>query len=81
MLVECRTVPSQEDPMRIELEGVKTVRAAAAGELLTGGLTDINTVAEPEKVKSRSISNTNAGQEFVHELPQHSVSVIRLKTR
>ena len=77
-LVNIQAVPQ---PLQIELQGVKTIRKDASGELLTGELTAINTVAEPRKVAPRPIVINNAGASFLHELPAHSVSVIRLRTR
>ncbi|HEX9366016.1 MAG TPA: alpha-L-arabinofuranosidase C-terminal domain-containing protein [Vicinamibacterales bacterium] len=77
-LVNVQAVPQA---VRIDLQGVKTIRSEATGEVLTGGLTDINSVAEPRKVTPRAIAIGNAAPAFVHELPAHSVTVIRLKTR
>lgn len=67
--------------LRVDLRGVKTVRSQATGEVLTGELTTVNTVAEPKKVVPTPIAIANAAPSFTHELPAHSVSVIRLKTR
>lgn len=77
-LVNVQAAPQR---VRIDLQGVKTVRSDAHGEVITGELTAINTVAEPQKVTPRAIAITNAAPAFVHELPAHSVSVIRLRTR
>jgi len=41
----------------------------------------MNSVAEPTKVAPKPITITNAGISFTHELPAHSVTVLRLKTR
>ena len=49
--------------------------------MLTGALGDINTVAEPMKIAPKPLAIRDAGPAFSHELPAHSVSVIRLKTR
>jgi alpha-N-arabinofuranosidase len=77
-LVNIQAVPQS---LRIDLQGVKTIRSDATGEVLTGELTAINTVAEPRKVTPRAIAITNAAPAFVHELPAHSVTVMRLRTR
>jgi alpha-L-arabinofuranosidase len=60
---------------------VTTVKSSATGEVLTGDLTAVNTVADPMKVAPKPIAIRDAAFSFVHELPAHSVSVIRLKTR
>jgi len=65
----------------IALKGVSTVKPEAIGEMLTGELTAINSVAEPTKVTPKSVRITNAAPEFTHVLPAHSVTVLRLKTR
>jgi alpha-L-arabinofuranosidase len=44
-------------------------------------LADMNSVAEPAKVAPKPITLTSAGISFIHELPAHSVTVLRLKTR
>ena len=49
-------------------------------ELLTGGLTDANSLAEPMKVAPKS-STTHASAKFGHEFPGHTVSVIRFSTK
>jgi alpha-L-arabinofuranosidase len=58
-----------------------TIKKDATGEMLMGALGDLNTVAEPRKVVPKPLSIANAGLQFSHELPAHSVSVIRFKTR
>jgi alpha-L-arabinofuranosidase len=74
-------VQSSAQPLRIDLQGVQTVKKEATGEMLTGELSAVNTAAEPRKVVPRPISISNAGKSFTHELPANSISVIRLKTR
>ena len=53
----------------------------AKGEVLSAEPAAMNSVAESVKVAPRPITITNAGPSFTHELPQHSVTVLRLKTR
>jgi alpha-N-arabinofuranosidase len=81
IILKLVNVQATPQPLRIDLQGVTSVKKDAAGEMLTGELTAINTVAEPKKVVPRAITIANAGTTFTHELPGHSVSVIRLKTR
>jgi alpha-L-arabinofuranosidase len=49
--------------------------------MITGELGAINSVAEPMKVVPKAITIGNAGTKFTHELPGHSVSVLRVKTK
>jgi alpha-N-arabinofuranosidase len=67
--------------LKIDLQGVQTVAKEAKCEVLTGDLAAMNSVAEPTKVAPKPITITNAGISFTHELPAHSVTVLRLKTR
>jgi alpha-L-arabinofuranosidase len=66
---------------RVVLKGVAVVRPDATGEVIAGELTAINTVAEPTKIAPRPVRVMNAAPEFTYELPPHSVTVLRLKTR
>ena len=81
VILKLVNIQATAQPLRIELQGVKTIRSNAAGEMLTGELGAVNAVAEPRKVVPKPITISNAGPSFPHELPAHSVSVIRLKTR
>ena len=81
MILKLVNIQAKAQPLRIELQGVKTIKSNAAGEMITGELGATNTVAEPRKVVPKPVAISNAGPSFPHELPAHSVSVIRLKTR
>jgi len=67
--------------LKIDLQGVQTIAKEVKGEVLSAELAGMNSVAEPTKVAPKPITITNAGTSFTHELPAHSVTVIRLKTR
>ena len=81
IILKLVNVQATAQPLRIAIQGVPAIKKDATGEVLTGALTDVNTVAEPTKVVPAPISIHDAGTTFTHELPAHSVSVIRLKTR
>jgi hypothetical protein len=49
-------------------------------EVLTGGLTDVNSIAEPMKVAPKS-SMIDASTKFVREFPGNTVTVIRFSTK
>jgi alpha-L-arabinofuranosidase len=74
-------VQARAQALQIDLQGVQTIRKDASGEMITGELGGINTVAEAKKIVPQAITIKDAGTRFSHELPRHSVSVIRLKTR
>ena len=65
--------------LEIDLQGVKDVEKGATAEVLSGQPTDVNTLAEPEKVALRRVAVEAAGPQFVQDFPPYSVSVIRLK--
>jgi alpha-N-arabinofuranosidase len=81
VILKLVNVQSTAQPVRIDLRGVTTIKADAAGEVITGADTDINTVAEPKKVVSKPVVVKNAGTTFGYELPARSLTVLRLKTR
>jgi alpha-N-arabinofuranosidase len=81
VILKLVNIQERAQPLQIDLRGVGTVRKDAAGEMITGALGDVNTVAEPMKVVPKPFTIKDAGSSFAHELPAHSVSVIRLKTR
>jgi alpha-N-arabinofuranosidase len=67
--------------LEINLRGAGMVKKDATGEMITGALGDVNTVAEPMKIVPKPVTIKNAAPTFVHVLPAHSVSLIRLKTK
>jgi alpha-N-arabinofuranosidase len=81
VILKLVNIQAAPQPLQINLEGVQKVRKDAAGEVLSGELGAVNTIAEPAKVVPRPITIRNAGTKFDYELGGHSVTVIRLKTR
>lgn len=81
VILKLVNIEETAQPLQIDLRGAGTVKKEAAGEMITGELGDINTVAQPMKVVPKPFTIRNAASSFTHELPAHSVSVIRLKTR
>jgi alpha-L-arabinofuranosidase len=77
-VVNTSDAPQQLD---IDLAGAKTILKDATADVLTGQLTDVNTVNAPEKVIPHRVAITDAGTDFIHEFAARSVNVIRLKTR
>jgi alpha-N-arabinofuranosidase len=81
VILKLVNVQATAQPLQIDLQGASTIKKDARGEMLTGELGAVNTVGEPVKVVPKTITINNAGPRFSHELPGHSVSVIRLKTK
>lgn len=81
VILKLVNIQSKPQPLRLDIQGVQTIRKDAAGEMITGELGAINTVAEPTKNIPRALAIKDAAPQFSYELPAHSVSVVRLKTR
>ncbi len=81
VILKLVNVQSTPQALKIELKGVATIKKDAAGEVIAGADTDINTVVEPMKVAPKPVAIKDAGTTFSHELPPKSVTVLRLKTR
>jgi alpha-L-arabinofuranosidase len=77
-LVNVQSAPQRLD---IVLQGISKVARTATGEVLAGQPGDKNSVGEPRKIAPQPLAIAGAGAAFIHELPAHSVAVIRLKTR
>ena len=81
VILKMVNVQATAQPVRIVLNDVPTVKPQASGETLSGELTAVNTVSEPTRVTPKPVHINSAGPDFLHELPAHSVTVLRLKTR
>jgi alpha-N-arabinofuranosidase len=66
----------------VQLEGAGRVASQGAMTVLAGEkLTDENSIAEPRKIAPVTSPLKDAGSEFKHAFPPHSLTVLRLKTR
>jgi alpha-L-arabinofuranosidase len=81
VILKLVNIQATPQPLRIDIQGVQTIKREATGEMITGELGDINTVSDPINVIPKLLAIKDAGTNFSHELPAHSVSVLRLKTR
>jgi alpha-N-arabinofuranosidase len=81
VILKLVNIQAAPQPLRVDIQGVQSIRKDATGEMITGELGAVNTVSEPMAVIPERISIKDAGIKFSHELPAHSVSVVRLKTR
>ncbi len=81
VILKLVNVQASTQSLRIDLKGAATVKRNANGEVLSGEVTAVNTVSEPRHIVPRPFTIADSSSSFAHELPAHSVSVIRLKTR
>lgn len=69
-----------DQAMIVEMTGVNILKNAA-GQVMTAGLEDTNTIEEPLKVVPKDFVINNAGPKWEHIFPGHSITVIRFKTK
>jgi alpha-N-arabinofuranosidase len=81
VILKLVNVQATAQPLRIDVKGVASIAKDASGEMITGALDAVNTVADPRHVVPVAVTIHDAGTSFTHELPAHSVTVLRLKTR
>jgi alpha-L-arabinofuranosidase len=67
--------------LQINLPGVKSVAKEAASQVLTGNLSDVNSIDNPENIIPHDAPISDAAPQFTHEFPPRSVTIIRLKTQ
>lgn len=68
-----------DQTLTVDLAGVK-ILPTASGEVMTGGLEDVNSVDSPFKTAPRRFIVTDAGPDWTHTFPGNSITVIRFKT-
>jgi alpha-L-arabinofuranosidase len=65
--------------VQINLDGVSKVAPEASTTVLSGSLSDVNTVGQADKLKPLETKITLPGKSFPHEFPAHSFTVLRVK--
>jgi alpha-N-arabinofuranosidase len=73
-------IQANQQTLRLYVQYGGVIEPTATGEVLTGELGAVNTVAQPNKVVPKLITIT-AGTSFIYDMPAHSVTVLRLKTK
>jgi alpha-L-arabinofuranosidase len=66
-------------PIEINLAGIDGVKPQALVEELAGQPDDVNTLADPTHVATKTMTIDNAATRFTHVFPAYSVTVMRLK--
>ena len=80
VILKLVNIQATAQPLRIDLQGSRPSGASATAKRSPASLA-VNTVAEPRKVVPKPFTMADSSASFTHELPAHSVTVIRLKTR
>jgi alpha-N-arabinofuranosidase len=81
VILKLVNVQAKAQPLTIDLQGVPSVKKDVVGETITADLGAVNTVAEPTKFVPKPVKLTIAGPKFAHELPAHSITMLRIKTK
>jgi alpha-N-arabinofuranosidase len=68
-----------DQTLTVDLAGAK-IHPTATGEVLTGGLDDVNSVESPFRTAPRRFVITDAGPNWTHTFPGNSITVIRFRT-
>src|SRR4030095_10375594 len=66
VILKLVNVQAAAQPLQVNIQGVPNIKKDAAGEMITGDLGAINTVAEPLKVVSKAIYIKDAGTKFTY---------------
>jgi alpha-L-arabinofuranosidase len=74
-------VSAQARSVEFNLKGVTTVAGSATCQEMSGDPLDVNTIEQPQKVAPKTTQISGVGTTFTHDLPAHSVSVIKLNAR
>jgi len=62
----------------LDLAGAGNIASRAAVSVVEGNPTDVNSLAEPEKITAKQKTITVPGKTFAHSFPPHSVTVLRV---
>lgn len=65
--------------VQINLDGVSKVAPEASTTVLSGDMSDVNSVGQPDKLKPVETKIAVPGKSFPHEFPAHSFTVLRVK--
>jgi alpha-N-arabinofuranosidase len=81
VILKLVNIQASAQPIAVDLQGVSSVNASAAGEVLASAPDQFNGVDNPTNVAPKPITVNNVAPKFTYEAPAHSVTVLRVKTR
>ncbi|MCW3062267.1 MAG: alpha-L-arabinofuranosidase domain protein [Capsulimonas sp.] len=81
VILKVVNVESAPRSLDVNIQGVNAIQETAVSQVLTGRLTDVNTIADPEKAAVQTTTLHGVSSAFTHEFPAYSVTVLRLKTK
>lgn len=69
------------EQVQINLNGAKKVNPVITGQVLSGAAADVNTIENPTKIVPHAVTIQGASRSFMHSVPAHSISVLRIKAK
>ena len=81
VIVKLVNAAAEPAPLELNLQGAPKIASTAQLEVLSGQPEAQNTIDNPKNVAPQLSTIENAGPSFTHELPPHSISVLRFHTR
>jgi alpha-L-arabinofuranosidase len=81
LLLRVVNTAATEEAIRIDLAGAKRIGKTATGEYIEGDPKAVNSVENPTGIAPKPVTINNAGPQFTHAFPAHSVTILRLKTK
>lgn len=81
VIVKLVNAAAQPSPLELNLKGAPKIASTAQLEVLSGQPEDQNTIDNPKNVAPQVSTVENAGPSLTHDLPPHSISVLRFHTR
>ena len=82
VVIKAINLSNEAVPAKLNLQGIGSIAATAQATVLqSASLSDNNSLEQPKKVAPTETTISNAGQNFSHEFPARSLTVLRLKTK
>lgn len=82
VVIKAINLSNEAVPAKLNLQGLGPIAATAQATVLQSvSLSDNNNLEQPKKVAPTETTISNAGQNFSHEFPARSLTVLRLKTK
>jgi hypothetical protein len=81
IILKMVNVAEADQTMQITIAGAPTIQKAATGWEMTGSVTEGNSVTDPKHIAPKPLNITDAGPNWTHMFPGHSITVVRFKTK
>lgn len=79
ILIKHLNPQSTPQPVKIDLQGVRSIKPTATALVLAADPKDTNSIDEPEKVVPRTVRVSGVSPSFTHTFPPNSITVLKLE--